>query len=418
VLRLDQPVALEPGTPLVVTGTDETGRQVSQVAVVGSASAADGETLLTLTAALDTPLDPASVVVLGNVVAAGHGRTVAGEVLGSGDGTAGYQRFALRHNDVSTAPGGTGNSLTVRVDGVRWTQRPTLYGLGPADRAYAMWIDAGGTASVLFGDGTAGARLPTGTENVIAGYRSGSGPDGNVRAGTLTLLLNRPLGIRSVDNPVPATGGTPPEPAGAARTTAPRSVQTFDRVVSLADHEQFAAAFPGIAKATAVALAAGRAPYVHLTVAGPDGAPVPATTVAALRPALDAAGRWGPPPVVANCRRLGFTVGVTVTAAPDRAPGSVAGAVRAALLDAFSFGRRSFAEPVAASQVVAVVQAVPGVCSALLTVLTLSPAPDPAAGPVAEILTARPARPASDGVLPAEILVVDADRITVTEVPR
>jgi len=352
------------------------------------------------------------------VVTATHGRTVAGEVLGSGDGTAGYQRFALRGNDVSTGPGGTGNSLAVRVDDVRWTQRPTLYGLGPADRAYALWIDDGGTATVLFGDGAAGARLPSGTENVIADYRSGSGPDGNVRAGTLTLLLNRPLGIRSVDNPVPATGGTPPEPADDARSTAPRSVQTFDRVVSLADHEQFAAAFAGIAKATAVALATGRAPYVHLTVAGPDGAPVPATTVAALRLALDAAGRWGPPPVVANCRRLGFAVAVTVAAAPDRVPGSVAGGVRAALLDAFAFDRRDFGEPVPAARVVAVVQAVPGVCSARLTVLAPSPVPDPAAGPVAEILTARPARTTAGGVLPAEILVVDADRITVTEVPR
>jgi len=429
VLDLDQPVDLPPGTTLVVRGADTLGDEVRQAAAVATATAADGGTLLTLTAALDTPLVPASVVVLGNVVTATHGRTVAGEVLGSGDGATGYQRFTLRHTDLSyqpaAVPGGVRNSLAVRVDGVPWVQRPSLYGLGPADRAYAMWIGDDGVATLLFGDGTAGARLPSGTENVVADYRSGSGPAGNVRAGTLTLLINRPLGIRAVDNPLPATGGTAPEPADGARSAAPLSVQTFDRVVSLADHEQFAVAFAGVVKATAVALAAGRAPYVHLTVAGPDGAPVPPATVADLRLALDEAGRWGPAPVVANCRRLGFSIAATVATEPDRAAGSVGGDVRAAILDAFAFDRRGFGEPVSAAEVVAVVQAVSGVRSVILTALALSrtagpptaadPAPTPEA--VAEVLVARPARGAPGGALPAEILVVDADRIAVTEAP-
>jgi hypothetical protein len=118
--------------------------------------------------------------------------------------------------------------------------------------------------------------------------------------------------------------------------------------------------------------------------------------------------------VVANCRRLGFAVAATVAIGPDRVPGSVADAVRAAVLYAFGFDRREFGEPVSAAQVVAVVQAVPGVCSVLLTTLALSPAADA----VAEILLARPARTAPGGVLPAEILAIDADRIAVTEVPR
>src|SRR5690242_21545550 len=47
--------------------------------------------------------------------------------------------------------------------------------------------------TVRFGDGTRGARLPTGTENVTAEYRTGIGRAGVVDAGRITLLATRPL---------------------------------------------------------------------------------------------------------------------------------------------------------------------------------------------------------------------------------
>ena len=56
--------------------------------------------------------------------------------------------------------------------------------------------------SVIFGDGEHGARLPSGVENVTATYRSGIGAAGMVGAGRITLMAMRPLGIRSVTNPL------------------------------------------------------------------------------------------------------------------------------------------------------------------------------------------------------------------------
>ena len=41
---------------------------------------------------------------------------------------------------------------------------------------------------MIFGNGQQGARLPTGTENVKARYRTGIGRPGNVKAGQISLL--------------------------------------------------------------------------------------------------------------------------------------------------------------------------------------------------------------------------------------
>ncbi|MET0494519.1 MAG: putative baseplate assembly protein [Actinoplanes sp.] len=389
-LSLDAVVELAAGAPVVVTGTAVTGDAVSLPAVVAAATTGADGTTVTLTGALEVALLPETVLVLGNVVTASHGRTVEGEVLGSGSGATGHQRFTLREHEAG--------ALEIRVDGVRWERRASLYGLGPHDRAYAVRTEDDGTTTVLFGDGECGARLPSGTENVIARYRTGAGPAGNVRAGALTLLITRPLGIRGVHNPLAATGGQPAETADDARRAGPRLVRTFGRVVSLADHENFALGFPGIAKAAAVTRTAGGRAYVHLTVAGPGGEPLPEATVSGLRAALDQAGRPGPPPVITGCRRLDFAVSATVSADPARQPGSVAAAVRAALLGTYSFARREFGRPVAASEVIAVAQRVPGVRAVILT--ALGPG-----GDVADLLVAGP----------TEILQADPDRVTVEE---
>ena len=52
-----------------------------------------------------------------------------------------------------------------------------------------------------FGDGERGARLPTGSNNVRAKYRKGIGAGGNVKAGALAQLLDRPLGVKGVEQP-------------------------------------------------------------------------------------------------------------------------------------------------------------------------------------------------------------------------
>ena len=61
---------------------------------------------------------------------------------------------------------------------------------------YITRSDEDGNTVLQFGDGVHGARLPTGQENVRATYRKGVGTGGNVKAGQLTTLLTRPLGLK------------------------------------------------------------------------------------------------------------------------------------------------------------------------------------------------------------------------------
>ena len=130
----------------------------------------------------------------------------------------------------------------MRVDDVEWTERPTLFGAGPTERAYTLSTDEQGRTLVVFGDGVRGARLPSGVNNVRASYRQGLGRDGNVGADKLTQLMTRPLGLeerqQSARRP---QGGTDPEPADAGAAHACRcGTRTLGRAVSLLDYEDFA----------------------------------------------------------------------------------------------------------------------------------------------------------------------------------
>jgi len=50
-----------------------------------------------------------------------------------------------------------------------------------------------GDVVLQFGDGVHGARLPSGSANVNAKYRTGTGLAGMLAAGQINLLMTRPL---------------------------------------------------------------------------------------------------------------------------------------------------------------------------------------------------------------------------------
>ena len=172
---------------------------------------------------------------------------------------------------------------------MRWEETPTLFGRGPGERVYTLRRDDEGATVVRFGDGRTGARLPTGRGNVVAGYRAGLGTDGRVRAGTLTNPRTRPVGLRRVTNPGPASGGADPEAADQTRASAPNTVRTFGRVVSLRDFEDAALQVAGVGKARAAAVWDGEEQVVQLTVAGDEGRRSPGRSWSNSSPTLTAA---------------------------------------------------------------------------------------------------------------------------------
>jgi predicted phage baseplate assembly protein len=422
-LELDRVVPLAPGATVFVAGITAAGVRIIRLATVESVGSGVAGTTLTLDADLPPKLRRDSVRVLGNVVPATHGETVD-EVLGSGDGTLNHQRFTLRKPELTHVSARTANgvrsTLEVRVDDVLWAEVSSLFLAGPHDRVYVVRIGDDARATVVFGDGVRGARLPTGQENVLARYRSGIGPAGRVAADSLSLLPQRPFGIATVTNPLPAAGGVAPEKLDDARVNAPLTVLTLDRIVSLRDHEDFARAFGGIAKAHAVALPVRTSLLVHLTVAAAGGAAaggaaVDDTTVDNLRDAIAEFGGEADRLRVDSVQPTPFEVGVAVLADPARVRSTVDDAVTAALRATFAVDRRSFAQPVTAAEVIAAVQAVPGVVAATLTELHRRDGTG-----VQDVLVARDARldPQNpDRIVPAELLVVDPDAIRPTVMP-
>ena len=110
-----------------------------------------------------------------------------------------------------------------------------------------------------------------------------------MKAGQLSIPLERPVGLRSVSNPLPADGAADPETRDRARGAAPNSVKTFGRAVSLADFEAIATASGLAARACVTWVWSELERTVHVTVAGAEGSKLSASSLALLRSALDTA---------------------------------------------------------------------------------------------------------------------------------
>ena len=386
----------------------------------------NGRTQLLLASDLTHAYLPASVRINANLAPASAGDSkqmrIQPEPLGTGDGSRSLQRFNLRQGPLTyitaATPSGTASTLEIRVDGLLWPEAPRFTAPGPGERAYTVKLDENGSATVQFGDGTHGTRLPTGG-NVEARYRVGLGTAGNVGAEQISMLLSRPPGLKAVTNPVAASGGTDAEAGDEARRNAPLRVRTLDRIVSLRDFEDFAAAFTGIGKAQAVWLWDGERRMVHLTVAGTGGAPLDpnAALYRNLLAAIDSARPPYQPLRVSPGRdlRFGLTAGLWI--APEYAPERVLAAAGKALAAAFGFAARAFGQPVTGSEVLAALQGVAGVVGtdldrliqveSGLTVRTAN-------GPDGSI-PALSARWQGNSLQPADLLLLDPAAVTLTE---
>lgn len=356
-----------PTDPIKRRSTPPPQAEIAIVAACPVITADEGLAVMIVTLDRDLQLtyDPAALTVRGNVVLGTHGESVE-QVLGSGDATTTFQRMQTRrapltHVREATAAGGAASTLQVRVDGVQWQQVESLDVSGPRDRAFTARGNEDATSTVTAGDGTHGARLPTGSENVQAAYRVGIGSQGAMVAGQLTLLPRRPYGVKAVTNPADAHDWADPEAIGQARTNAPQRTRTLDRAVSVADHEDFAAGFAGVTLARADAVWDGREQVVLVSVLGAGGARVSGGLVSDLTASLTAARELGTRFLVlpGDVLRFGIRVDLAVDPAYPRA--DVEAAVTQTLVAHYGAPGVPFAAPVTAARVLVTVRAVPGV---------------------------------------------------------
>jgi hypothetical protein len=139
--------------------------------------------------------------------------------------------------------------------GATWNAAPDLLGSGPDDRQFVVEIDNDGIAHLRFGDGELGRIVPTGA-GFQARYRVGCGVRGNVGAEAISRLVLRDTKLSgitvSVRNPLPAQGGTDPEPISEAKLVAPRAFRKrLERAITADDYATLAERDPALQRAAA-----------------------------------------------------------------------------------------------------------------------------------------------------------------------
>jgi hypothetical protein len=372
---------LEPGRLLIVSGEryDLPGVKISEPAILSGTFSAKHKdsngvedesdtlhTFLKLAAPLEHDYARDTVTIYANVARATHGETRE-EILGSGDASKDFQEFYLRQSPLTylaaATPSGARSTLNVRVNGVLWHEKESLMLEGPKDHSFVTKTDNEDKTKTIFGNGVRAARLPTGVENVKAVYRTGIGKAGNVKANQITLLASRPLGLKGVTNPLPATGGADRDTIDQARRNIPLMAMSLDHLVSVKDYEDFAKSFAAIGKASATILSDGRRQLVHVTIAGKDNVPIDMTSDLYLN-LVQALSRFGDPDLhilVAKSEQKLLIMDAEVRLKPDYAWGSVEPKIRDTLLERFGFERRELGQDVHLSEIISAMGEVEGV---------------------------------------------------------
>ena len=420
-LLAGQQIILSGTTLSTQGGTTLAGPVAAEQAVLEDVQLSGGYTVVTLATPtnLASPLQNtyqrATVAINANVASATNGQSVQ-ETLGSGDGTQTFQSFILHQAPLTyilaDTESGTASTLLVRVDGILWSEVPFLYGHGPGEQIFITSQDDSGVTTVMFGDGITGSRLPTGTANIVANYRFGIGTAGLVNANQISQLMSRPLGVRGANNPLPSAGAADPEDLDSGRDQATLAIMTLGRVVSLEDFQDFALSYVGIGKALATWTWDGLQRVVVLTVAGVNGALDSTDPIlAALQQSIELVSEPGVQLLVVASPPYYFNMNATVQISSDYLIPNVQAAIQAALTASFGFSARTFGQPIFQSEVIAVIQEIPGVVDVMLTLYLSS---DPLQQQVTQIAAALPEAGARNQFTAAQLLTLDPGTLGIT----
>ena len=359
-------------------------------------------------------------VARGNVVLVDHGLTTGPEDLGTvpelpvelccdclgvpGDITAMPGRFRPRLTEapltfaahapptasaaalMTQDPANALPAIHVTAGGLDWTPVADLLDSGPDDTAFVVEMEEDGTAILRFGDGELGAAPDAGT-SFSASYRVGNGTSGNVGAGSIAALVHRDSDLSNdiarVWNPLPAAGGTAPEPMAEAKLNAPYAFrignQALRRAITAEDYAAIAERDPRLQRAAARLVWTGSWFEAEVAV-DPDAAYINQTAVIGetIEHYLEGFRRLGHD----LDTRPGILVPIVLGLKVCVDPAYLRGHVRAALLDTFSNrrlrdgtlgyfhpDRLSFGDSLYLSAIITRAQSVSGVVSVEVTAL-------------------------------------------------
>jgi predicted phage baseplate assembly protein len=265
---------------------------------------------------------------------------------------------------------------------LEWLPVLDLLSSDPGDLVFVVDVEDDGSARLRFGDGELG-RSPGPGDRFVVSYRTGNGTRGNVGAESIARVVfsadvaeGATIAAR---NPLPATGGTDPEPAADAKLIGPGAFRTtIERAITADDYATLAELDPRLQRAAAT-LDWNGSWYEARVAVDPLGSEDPAEALlAGIDAELQAFRRIGQDLAVVAADYVPLDVGLTVCVLPDYLRGDVQAAVLDALsalrlpdgcLGLFHPDNESFGTTVAGSVIVAAVQGVVGVQSAIVTKL-------------------------------------------------
>ncbi|MCL2875441.1 MAG: hypothetical protein FWF12_03925 [Betaproteobacteria bacterium] len=306
-------------------------------------------------------------VIYANVVPAGHGETQPERILGSGNATLSNQEFLFPVTDVSFVPdqaqvSGVRADIEVRVDGVPWTQVSRFNLSRSADLHYVVRMTEERHLRIVFGDGVNGRRLPSGENNVRIAWRMGSGSAGKLKAGSLTKLALPHSRIEAIGQPSDSRGGSDMESVTSLRRSAPASLMTMERAVSVGDFAALAASHNRVWNAHAELQSYGSERVVRVTVVPAYGDPLDSDLKKDLKEYLLFRAIPGIhvelEPFRREILRLKINIGIDTNRFKEE---DIKKDVRQTLLQRFTLEKRPIGAPVYLSDVYQCVEAIRGI---------------------------------------------------------
>lgn len=261
-----------------------------------------------------------------------------------------------------------------------WRPHRDLLDCGPADRFFVGETDDDGALTLRFGDGVAALPPAPGTKLRLR-YRLGNGTAGNVGAEAISTLSlrNTKAGSIPVRNPLPAVGGTDPEPVPIVRQRAPRAfAQVLRRAITASDYAQLAGEHDGVQRAGAQLRWTGSWYEAQVAIDALSTETAPDWLLADELRLLQHYRRIGHDVRVATARLVPVELTLSVRARSGYVRDHVLAAVlerlgRGVLADGtlamFHPDNLTFGTPVRVSVLEAAVAAVPGVAGVAVTVL-------------------------------------------------
>lgn len=260
------------------------------------------------------------------------------------------------------------------ASGPAWLAQYDLLASGGDDLHFVAEMDDEGRARLRFGDGELGLQ-PSADTRFQTTYRIGNGPIGNVGRETINYLVLRDVAL-SADaimprNPLPAQGGTAPEPSAEVRLLAPHAFRSRrERAITADDYAELAARNAKLQRAAAELRWTGSWYEARIAVDPADTQIADEALLQEIKRYLFKYRRMGHDLAVAPARNVPLDVAMEVCVLPHYARGQV----KAALLKLFSNQRLadgmlgffhpdklSFGDGVYLSRLVSVAKAVEGV---------------------------------------------------------